>query len=182
MKMFCHTCGEVRDIPWPKEPGEPRPTCETCGSGLFTPPRQPRDGARGRRRTSLSTRQPERIWDLARAKCEEEMACRFCGKRLNAEHLAACHIVGRERDAFDPLTREPREQPWVVEADRIVPGCAGCHTAYDHHELDLLGKLTLEEELQAVRDCFPPVRGSGIENARVRLAPLAYRTETAGVA
>ncbi len=40
---------------------------------------------------------------------------------------------------------------------------------YDRHEIDLLGSLTLEEQLQAVRDA------GGIELARRLLAPLAYR-------
>lgn len=169
MKAFCRTCGEVRDIPFQRTPGEPRPTCETCGTPLVKPPavKKPRP----------PRRQPERLWDKARAKVADERACRFCGTRLNAEHLHACHVIGRDRDAFDPVTREPREQPWVVEPDRIVPGCSGCHVAYDMNEIDLLGKLTLEEELQAVRDSYPPVRGSGIEHARLRTAPTAYRQE-----
>lgn len=159
-------------MPFRHAPGEPRPTCETCGTPLVKPP-----AVKKSKPTAPS--RPERIWDPARAKVADERACRFCGNRLNAEHLHACHIIGCDRDGFDPTTGEPREQPWVVEADRIVPGCAPCHVAYDHHEIDLLGKLTLEEELQAVRDSFPPVRGSGIEHARLRTAPTAYRTEAA---
>jgi hypothetical protein len=64
----------------------------------------------------------------------------------------------------------------VVEPDRIVPGCADCHGSYDIGETDLLGKLTLEEELQAVRDARE-LRGSGIERARRRLWPTAYKTQ-----
>jgi hypothetical protein len=47
------------------------------------------------------------------------------------------------------------------------------HRAYDAHELDILHVLTLEEQVQAVRDA------GGIENARKRLCPSLYRKAAA---
>lgn len=129
--------------------------------------------AAGPKRQSAPKRtQPKREWTFARRKVEEEGACRICG---DTRDLHAAHILGREHDKkrlngdreFGPL--------WFVEPVRVVPlggefGC-GCHGRYDRHEVDLLPVLTLDEQLQAVKDA------GGLEHARLRTAPTAYETE-----
>lgn len=134
--------------------------------------------SKGKTYSTIDRRQPKRDWSLAREKVELEGCCRFCGEPMPIDRLQACHIDGRDRDGFDPVTQEPRPQPWVVEPDRVVPGCPTCHSLYDEGRLDLIGKLTMAEEVQIVRDRFPaagPGRGSGIELARHRLSPSSYR-------
>lgn len=118
--------------------------------------------------------QPKRCWAAARAKCDAEEACRVgpvgCEGRLEAAHL-----VGRDRDQFE-LDGWPRLGPWRVEPVRIVPLCTKHHDRYDgraHPRLDLLGHLTAEEEAQAVLDA------GGLELARRKLAPAAYRSVAA---
>jgi hypothetical protein len=49
--------------------------------------------------------------------------------------------------------------------------CAHCHYGFDHSELDVLPYLSLEEQIHVVR-----VLG-GLEQARIRLAPLDYRRD-----
>lgn len=186
-RLVCLSCRE----PWQK-PGKPERddlTCSCGGRRVFPGQAKPRapisrvsekrqaaDRAKGRKRYSTTRQsQPRRIWDRARAKIDADPTCRFCGREDLPERLQACHVSGRDRDGFDPVTREPRPQPWVVEPDRIVQGHAECHRAYDAHEGDgLLGKLTLEEEVQAVRDHYPVMgrgRGSGISLSLRRLDP-----------
>lgn len=114
-------------------------------------------------RKAMSRKQPKRDWLEARTKVELEGACRKC--RVEYAHLEAAHIVGRKHDA----PRDADSKTLWVNPDRIVPLCPTCHQRYDAHGLDLLGHLSLEEQIQAVRDC------EGIEIARRRIAPSAYR-------
>jgi hypothetical protein len=50
----------------------------------------------------------------------------------------------------------------------VVELCREHHRQFDHHEIDLLEHLTLEEQAEAVSIV-------GIERARMILAPSCYR-------
>lgn len=80
-----------------------------------------------------------RDWTAARAKVDDEGACRVCGQ-LSPVRVEAAHIIARGRvpgpEAMDPLN--------------IVPLCGEHHAAYDHRQLDLLPYLTVEEQAFAV--------------------------------
>ena len=74
------------------------------------------------------------------------------------------HTIGRARQDEKRVGPKGGVYLWV-NPDSVIPLCPqrsdvdhdgkalalGCHAAYDGHELDLLGFLTLKEELNAVR-------------------------------
>lgn len=124
----------------------------------------------------------KRDWTAAREKVEAEGRCRVCGGGgISRLVLEAAHIIGREHDNHPSIGGPEHiygKATLPVMPVRIVPLCRhmrgrGCHPAYDAHELDLLPYLTVEEQAQAVLDA------GGIELARRRTAPLAYRSEAA---
>lgn len=124
--------------------------------------------------------EPKRDWTDARAKVEEEGCCRLC-KRSNRK-LEAAHILGREHD--EPKVRHASAEGVIlkelyVHPDRIVPLCGpfpeGCHGDVDYHRVNLVHVLTLDEQLQAVKDA------GGIAEAWRALAPVDYRAEVEGV-
>lgn len=96
-------------------------------------------------------------WSEAILKRDSEGACRICGDA----HVEAAHVMGRKHDRG------------FVHPDRIVPLCPRHHVRYDAHDLDIMGVLTLDEQLQAVIDA------GGIERARRRIVGPLYRHETA---
>ena len=78
-----------------------------------------------------------RDWKAFREKVQSEGGeCRRCGL-IGAD---AAHIIPRSRvpgpEAMDPLN--------------CIPLCRPCHTAFDHGRLDVLGLLTVDEQLFAV--------------------------------
>lgn len=114
-----------------------------------------------------------RKWDDARAKVDEEAACRGCGRPVHVLErlgfrLEAAHITGRANDRLMYLAYVDAEWGWVLREQpgrvlyvapvRVVPLCGPatdhrtCHHKYDHHKMDLLPKLTREEQAQAVLD------------------------------
>lgn len=99
-----------------------------------------------------STSIPRR-WGDALRKVEEEGACRYCGSRT--DYLEAAHVIARR---CDPILSGPRGGQYrYVHPDSIVPLCGAfslnkCHEKYDRHELDLLTRLKLHEEVRAVED------------------------------
>ena len=107
--------------------------------------------------------------NAAREKVGAEGECRVCGGRRGLE---AAHVWPRSQGASG------FESP-----DEIVPLCnalrgSGCHEAFDRGDLELSGLLTVDEEVALVRAAFPVSgRGSGIERARRRIAPLAYAAD-----
>lgn len=110
----------------------------------------------------------KRDWTLARAKVEHEGGrCRICRTTRQVE---AAHVIRREYDREPALSL--RGSSAFVHPDRIVPLCREHHQEYDAHRLDLLGRLTREEEVQAVADV-------GLETARIRLCPSAYPSKVA---
>jgi hypothetical protein len=125
------------------------------------------------RKAAPKRKQPKRNWEDARAKVEREEYCRLARTQECAGPLEAAHVIGRDRDAFatdgglHPLPSTTVS--WWVAPVRVVPLCRRHHKLYDDHAIDILGALSLSEQLQAVVD------SDGIENARVRLAPGAYR-------
>lgn len=129
------------------------------------------------RRARLKRSHLERDWVDARAKVAEEGCCRIC-KRSDRK-LEAAHVLGREHDEpklkLDPTGELVPSKILHVEPDRIVPLCGpfpeGCHGDVDHHRVNLVHHLTLEEQLQAVKDA------GGIAPAMAALAPVARREE-----
>ena len=105
---------------------------------------------------------PKRDWTDSVAKLYDEACCRVCGShsQLQQAHTAWCK--------FDQ-PKPGRKTLWVNPLD-TVPLCLDDHLAYDAGNLDLLGYLTVEEQVRVVQHL------GGIEAARMRLAPLAYRS------
>jgi len=163
--------------------GQKRPEVCVHGNRFLTDaqlnpkPRKPirrvserREGEVRRQGSTLKRSQPTRDWTAAVLKVESEGKCRVCGSGSNVE---AAHVMGRKHD--EPV--HPGSSVLYVDPNRIVPLCGpfpdGHHGEYDHKRLDLLSYLTLEEQVQAVADA------GGIELARKRLCPSAYREEVA---
>ena len=133
-----------------------------------------REKAQQPRRRSVP---PDRFWDDARAKVDEEGCCRIC-KRPPApgRPIEAAHVLGREHD--EPMvSRSTGEilRVLYVDPNRIFPACGpspgGCHGMAERKEINVLPYLTLEEELQAIRDA------GSIEAARIRLEPVTHNNE-----
>lgn len=150
------------------------PAAASSGSKGSTP----RRGRKPLRRSGLKRSQPKRDWTDARAKVEEEGCCRIC-KRSDRK-LEAAHILGREHD--EPKVKVGSDgksftgsKTLYVHPDRIVPLCGpfpeGCHGDVDYHRVNLVHVLTLDEQLQAVKDA------GGIAEAWRALAPVDYRAE-----
>jgi hypothetical protein len=109
--------------------------------------------------------QPLRDWSLTRIKNEREAdRCRVC--KTHGTEMA--HIIGREADHYSLTGIKHRDTSWIVYPDRVVPLCHHHHDLVDTHRFDLLPYLTLDEQVQAVRDA------RGLEKARIRLCPSAY--------
>ena len=110
-----------------------------------------------------------RDWTSANRK---RTACRNCGREDN---VTLAHVAGREFDRPKTWNGQP-SKTLFVDPDSVIPLCGpvsdptSCHARFDHHRLDLLGKLTPEEEARAVLDL------QGLENARIRLCPSEYRS------
>lgn len=150
--------------------GQKRPT--QCEHGnLFE---KPGTGSQRPPRPRKRSQEPKRDWVDARAKCDEERCCRIC-KRTDRP-IEAAHVLGREHD--EPKVSKTTGailQELYVHPDRIFPACGpfpdGCHGDVDMRRINYLGFLTLEEQIQAVKDA------GGIEPARMRLAPVEHREE-----
>jgi hypothetical protein len=146
--------------------------------------------------SKLKRGQPRRDWSSARAKVEAEGCCRLAHADDPCEGpLEAAHVIGREHD-------RPKECPsclgmrWgdgesidcsrckgtgvlavlFVSPPSVAPLCRRHHRLYDAGERDLLGKLTLVEELQAVADCSVN-GGPGVDAMRRRTCPSVYRVD-----
>jgi len=127
-----------------------------------------------RPRKKLRRSEPKRDWTDARAKVDHEGCCRIC-KRTDRK-LEAAHVLGREHDE-PKVSKTTGEilQELYVHPDRVFPACgpfpAGCHGDAEYRRINVLSHLTLEEQLQAVKDA------GGIEAARIRLEPVTHREE-----
>lgn len=156
MRWITRSCGCTQDV-YQGQKRERR--CELHGN-LFVSEKVASKG-----RHSSGSSEPRRDWSAANAKLESEGCCRVCGA---TSHLERAHIMGRKYD--EPV--HPGSRVLYVDPNRIVPLCGpfpdGCHGEYDHKRLDLLSRLSVEEQTQAVSDA------GGIEQARRRLAPSAY--------
>jgi hypothetical protein len=93
-----------------------------------------------------------RDWTAAREKCDRESSCRACGMA----YPEAAHIW-------------PRSLGGTQDPDLILPLCRSCHTAFDHHRLDVLSLLTTDEQVALVR------AAGSLERARMRVLPSEYR-------
>jgi hypothetical protein len=126
-----------------------------------------------KRKSPPKQSQPRREWKWARAKVEAEGVCRMNGRHGQClGKLEAAHIIGREHDYPVPVIGGMGAiSHYEVQPFAVVPLCTKHHKAYDAHEVDLLPHLTLDEQMQAVKDA------GGLELARRRTAPLAYRDE-----
>lgn len=141
---------------------------------------QPSRGRVGkpRQRKPMKRTEPKRDWTDARAKVEEEGCCRIC--KRSDRPLEAAHVLGREHDEpkmrMDPSTGELiPTRVLYVDPLRVFPACGpfpnGCHGDAEYRRINVLPYLTLEEQVQAVKDA------GGIEPARIRLAPVEHREE-----
>ncbi|HEY6731941.1 MAG TPA: hypothetical protein VI039_13075 [Solirubrobacterales bacterium] len=129
------------------------------------------------RRRSFGTggKEPKRDWTDARAKVGLEGCCRVC--KTSDRKLEAAHTMGRQHDEpkVNQRTGEILKELYV-HPDRVVPLCGpfpeGCHGDFDErHAINLLHYLTLEEQVQAVKDA------GGIAPAWSHLAPVDHRAE-----
>ena len=108
---------------------------------------------------------PKRIWDDIQT--DAMTPCRYCGHVGQTERA---HISGRRFDR-----PKPGKRTLWVNPDDIVPLCgpatdsASCHFKFDAGLLDLMPYLTPAEQVRAVENF------GSIEQARMRLAPTAYR-------
>jgi len=158
----------------------PPPTCEAHGETYVYEKALSRSGASGasegsttrttsRRRRRPRRIQPKRDWTDARAKVEAEGCCRIC-KRSDRK-LEAAHVLGRQHDEpkVNKATGETLKELYV-DPNRIVPLCGpfpeGCHGDVDYNRVNLVHHLTIEEQVQAVRDA------GGIAPAFTALAPV----------
>lgn len=188
MLAWCRQCQAYREVPFRRRAAAPV-GCDECGGLLVSTLEKDRKPLKRRAelkavpKPSLSRKPRERIWTPARAKVEQEGICRFARLENCDGRLECAHVIGRDRDAFPPLDRELLEEwlhadekgRWLVVPDRVIPACRAHHAAYDRGEIGLLGRLFIEEELQAVRDSsVVGSRESGIELARRRLDAPAY--------
>jgi hypothetical protein len=158
--------------------GQKRP--RVCDHGaVFEKPAAPKP------RKPMKRSEPKRDWTDARRKVEEEGCCRIC-KRTDRP-LEAAHVLGREHDEPKVVARNlfdgesvTTSKTLYVHPDRIVPLCgpfpSGCHGDIDMRRINVLPYLTLEEQLQAVKDA------GSIEAARIRLEPVTHRHEVEGEA
>ena len=127
-----------------------------------------------RSRRPMRRSEPKRDWTDARAKVDAAGCCRIC--KREDRPLEAAHVLGREHDE-PKVSRATGEilAELYVHPDRIVEACGpfpeGCHGEIHQKTVDLLPYLTLEEQVQAVRDA------GGIQHARVLLAPVDHRAE-----
>src|ERR1700742_571895 len=132
------------------------------------------EGERPRTGSTLKRTEPKRDWIDARAKVDHEGCCRIC-KRTDLP-LEAAHVLGREHD--EPKTRIDAKSGELIATKilyvdplRIFPACgpfpSGCHGAQHRHEVDLLRHLTLDEQVQAVKDA------GSIEAAHIRLTKVS---------
>ena len=110
---------------------------------------------------------PKRDWSSIQT--DADTPCRVCGHSGQTERA---HVSGRRFDKPRPGKRTLRVNP-----DDIVPLCgpatdsASCHFRFDAGVLDLLGHLTAAEQVKCVENF------GSIEQARIRLAPTAYRVD-----
>lgn len=120
-----------------------------------------------------------RDWSDARAKIEEEGACRACGRNQYNARIEAAHTIGREHDqqlmhgtcegAGCAGCNQHGVVKWV-NPDDVIPLCGPatstgtCHGKQHAHLLDLLPILSPEEQVRAVQ-----VTGS-IATAYIKLA------------
>lgn len=146
--------------------------CDHGNLFLYTKPlkKSGRPSSSPQKQGGLKRTQPRRDWTAARTKVETEEACRVCGSNVEVQ---AAHIIERSRDKFH-LDGSPRDGVWVVEAVRIVPLCGPfsplhCHVDFDAHAIDILQVLTLEEQVQAVRDA------GSLVTAHQRTAPSSFQ-------
>lgn len=136
------------------------------------------------KRSATKRSQPRRDWRQAREKVTSERVCRVWRLGDCQGPVEAAHVIARSCDHLMALEEAAREVHYsgdvvrpgatlFVHPDRIVGLCSKHHRAYDRHALDVLSVLARHEQLQAVADA------GGIELARKRLAPSAYRKEAA---
>lgn len=136
-----------------------------------------------------------RDWSDARAKLEAEGRCRNCGRsaRLEVAHLdgqrydqpadcKTCKGTGRRlagAGSCGVCKGSGETKTFYVDPVRTIPLCGPavdtgtCHNLFDSGQLDVLGLLTLEEQLAVVESL------EGIEAARIRLSRPAYASKAA---
>lgn len=166
MNAWCRNCAEPRQVPF--QPSADDMRCEVCGFRLSKMPKA--------RKQTLKSTGPKRDWTRARAKVIAEEVCRLGRDGTCSGQLDAAHVTGREHDPpwsppddFDPDIDDVFDLD--VRPESVIPLCRSHHRRYDEHHIDVLHVLTIDEQIRAVLDL------DGIEPARLRTAPTAYRQE-----
>ena len=101
---------------------------------------------------------------------DADTPCRCCGSR---GRTTRAHLAGRR---YDEKVGKGR---WKVHPDDVIPLCGpvgdsrSCHEQFDRGQIDILGCLTVPEQVRVVEHLL------GIEAARIRLAPLSYPSKVA---
>lgn len=104
--------------------------------------------------------------DWSEVEIDRMTACRVCGSQ---GRTTRAHLSGR---TYDEKVGPGR---WKVHPDDVIALCGpvgdpqSCHSLSDAGRLDVLPYCSVEEQVRVVRHL------RGIENARIRLAPAAYR-------
>lgn len=102
-------------------------------------------------------RKKPKDWSEALAKKDQEAACRVC-KRSLGELVYAGFTLEAAHSLSQSLQDAPGDDGKVrVRAESAVPLCGpinasrSCHARHHAHELELLPRLTREEEVDAVQ-------------------------------
>jgi len=101
---------------------------------------------------------------------DSDTPCRICGSQ---GQTTRAHLAGRR---YDEKVGKGR---WKVHPDDCIPLCGpvgdstSCHSLFDAGNLDVMGHCSVEEQVRVVQHLL------GIEAARMRLAPSAYKAVAA---
>ena len=101
---------------------------------------------------------------------DSDTPCRICGSQ---GQTTRAHLAGRR---YDEKVGKGR---WKVHPDDVIPLCGpvgdsfSCHSRFDNGDLDVMGCCSVAEQVRVVQHLL------GIENARIRLAPLSYKAVAA---
>lgn len=86
-------------------------------------------------------------YGAALAKCEREGACRSCGASIEKRSINPVHTIGADKQ--DKPWQENSPTYWVNPAS-VLPMCAVCEKAYLEGFINILLKMSVDEQLNAV--------------------------------
>lgn len=86
-------------------------------------------------------------WGAADFKVEREDSCRVCTISGRMVPLFPVHTISAEKQ--NELLNDSSPAPWV-HPDAVIPMCELCKEKWHGGEVNLVGRLTLEEEMNAI--------------------------------